>query len=930
MIPLSAVYPEKNIDSSLRGENKSNMANRAFIIQPVRDFSARGVGIGIHALYRFRKIGVLVCLAVLCALFPVCTAAQISLSVQKASYAEVLAEIERQVPATFSYESSLFDGLPPLTVRMANLSLADCLDRLFAGGPVEYRISGETIILKRKPRERIVRGFVRDKDTGEPLVGASVYEPDGRQGVASNSEGYFHLKLSPDDGHSFYFSYIGYRSRLVRLPASERDTVLEVALVPSASLEEVVVTVSDGPGESVRSLSMGTFRMDRQTLRRLPVLFGEADVVKTLQLTPGVASGTEGLSGLLVRGGGADENLFLIDGNPVYQVSHLGGIFSAFNPEAVHEVAFYKAGFPARYGGRLSSIVDVSAEEGDLKEYHGSASIGLIAGNIRFEGPLVKDRTSFHFSIRRTWLDALSAPAFAIYNRTQKKYGQHTNLRYAFHDLNLKLVHYFTPRSKLYLTVYNGNDVLKIGQKSFPGKNSDESYENKSRFSVRWGNVSALAGWNRVYNEKLSGRVEAAFTRFGSNFRRSDTNRRGEEGTDAYVMEQSGIRGYQGICDFSLRSVFDYFPSDRQQFRFGGEYFAHAVSPESGIPAEWAHETALFAEDNWSVFPFLRLRAGVRLGLFGARKTRYWTAEPRFSLRWLICRPLSFKASYSRMSQGVQRVNNTFLDLPIDAWMPATERLKPRVSDQYSAGLYYAPAPEWEVSAEGYYKRMAHLLEYKDQYFLLPSSAAWEEKLTVGRGRAYGVEWLVRKQAGRLTGWFGYGLSWSDRRFAELNKGKPFPDRYDNRHKLNIVGMYKLSERVELSCAWSYASGNHVTLSLENYEGIGGPEEQPSPWHSYVPQIDMYEDRNNYQLPAYHRMDVGLKIYRPQKKGRMGIWQVSVYNVYCRMNPFMVYKDWKAIRSTTAEGESSYKFVPVFKHVGFMPVVPSVSYTYQF
>lgn len=900
-------------------------------MQPVRDFFETGLGCGIQALYLFRKSGVLVYVAVLCALFPVRSAAQISLCVQKASYAEVLAEIERQVPAAFSYESSLFDGLPLLTVEMKNLSLAACLSRLFAGGPVEYRIAGETVILKRRPRERIVRGFVRDKERGEALVGASVYEPAGRRGVASNSEGYFHLTLPPDGEYALFFSYIGYRSRLVRLPASERDTVVEVTLAPSASLAEVVVTVSDAPGESVRSLSMGTFRMDRQTLRRLPVLFGEADVVKTLQLTPGVASGTEGLSGLLVRGGGADENLFLIDGNPVYQVSHVGGIFSAFNPEAVHEVAFYKGGFPARYGGRLSSIVDVSAEEGDLEAYHGSASLGLIAGNIRFEGPLVKGRTSFHFSMRRTWLDALSAPAFAIYNRTQKKYGQHTNLRYAFHDLNLKLVHYFTPRSKVYLTVYNGNDVLKIGRKTFPGRTSNESFENKSRFSVRWGNISVLAGWNRVYGDKMAGRVEAAFTRFGSNFRRNDTNRHGEEGTDAYVMQQSGVRGRQGIRDLSLRSVFDYFPSDRQQMRFGGEYFAHAVSPESDVPTKWAHEAAVFAEDNWSVFRFLRLRAGVRLGLFGAQEKRYWTVEPRFSARWLIGQPFSFKVSYSRMSQCVQRVSNTFLDLPIDAWMPATERLRPRTSDQYSAGLYYTPTPDWDVSVEGYYKRMKHLLEYKDQYFLLPAWASWEEKLTAGRGRAYGVEWLVRKRAGRLTGWLGYGLSWSDRRFAELNGGKPFPDRYDNRHKLNIVGMYKLSERVELSCAWSYASGNHVTISLENYEGILSPESQPFPWQGgYAPTIDVYEDRNNYQLPAYHRMDVGLKIYRPQKKGRMGIWQVSVYNLYCRMNPFMVYKDWKSVRTTNAEGEQTYKIVPVFKHIGFMPIVPSVSYTYQF
>lgn len=877
----------------------------------------------------FSKIGAVVFLIVLGSMLPAPAAAQITLHLQQVSYPEVLAEIERQVPVAFSYESSLFDGLPPLSVEADDEALPALLNRLFDRVPVAYRLTGGTVILKKKPRSRVVRGFVRDQETGEPLVAASVYEPAGRRGVPSNSEGYFHVTLPPDD-YALYFSYIGYRSRLVRLPASERDTVLEVRLTPNGSLQEVVVTASEPAVESVRNLSMGLLRVDRQTLRKLPVLFGETDVIKTLQLTPGVASGTEGLSGLLVRGGGADENLFLIDGHPVYQTSHLGGIFSAFNPEAVREVSFYKAAFPAQYGGRLSSIVDVSTEEGDREAYHGSASIGLISGNIRFEGPLVKNRTSFHFSMRRTWLDALSAPAFAIYNRIQKKDGQYTNLRYAFHDLNLKLVHYFTPRSKMYLTVYNGNDYLKIQQRRFPRKYASDVYEDKSRISVRWGNVAALLGWTRVYSDQLAGRVEAGFTRFRSTFGRSDTNSRGEAGSDDCFFKQSEVDGGHGIRDYSLRSVFDFYPSARQQVRFGGEYFAHAVLPERGAPTEWAHEAAWFVEDSWSVFSFLRLRAGLRAGLFGASRKRYGIVEPRFSLRWLAGESLSFKGSYSRMSQCVQRVANTFLDLPTDAWMPATERLKPRRSDQYSVGGYYAPRPEWEVSVEGYYKRMNHLLEYKDLYALLPASAAWEEKVTVGRGRAYGAEAMIRKRTGRLTGWAGYALSWSDRRFAELNKGKPFPDRYDNRHKLTVVGMYKLSEKVEGSCAWTYASGNHVTLSLENYEGIGSPESAPHSWDGSIPEIDVFEERNNYQLPAYHRMDLGLKIYRPQKNGRTGIWQFSLYNVYCRMNPFMVYKDWKTVVEKVADGKYGYRMVPVFKHIGFMPIVPSVSYTYQF
>lgn len=854
--------------------------------------------------------------------------AQITLRLQQASYADALAEIERQAEVTFSYESSLPEGLPPLTLTLENRSLAECLTCLFDPVGIGWQVTGSMVVLKKKPRQRIVRGFIRDADTFEALVGASVYDPDTRQGIPSNSEGYFDLPLSPG-AHTLYFSYIGYRSHPVRLPASERDTVLDIRLVSNASLREIVVTRSGTEEETVRNLAMGTIRVNRQVLRTLPVLLGEADLVKTLQLTPGVASGTEGMSSLFVRGGSADENLFLLDGNPVYSVGHIGGIFSAFNPESVQEMAFYKAGFPARYGGRLSSIVDVSTREGNLREYHGNASIGLISGTVSLEGPIVKDHTSFHFSLRRSWIDVLTAPAFALYNRIRKKDGESLRVGYAFHDLNLKLTHYFTPRNKVYLTVYNGFDRLKLVKRLFPEKDEEKVFENKSDISFRWGNLQVAGGWKRIYNDQWTGEIAAFFTRYRSKFGRTDRTSNGKEEEDDYVVEEKVAIDRQGIWDISLRPVFDYRASSDHRLRFGAEYFARSVSPAVGSPAVWGHEGALFAEDDWTVFPSLRLRGGVRLSLFAGEGTVYTSLEPRLSLRWLMSRRLSFKASYSRMSQGVQRINNSFLDLPTDAWMPATDRLKPRLSDQYSAGFYYALRPGWEASMEGYYKRMQHLLEYKDDYFLLSPSAPWEDKLTAGSGRGYGVEWLLRKTTGRLTGWAGYTLSWADRRFAALNGGERFPSRYDNRHKLNIVGMYKLSERVEVTAAWTYSSGNHVTLSVEDYEKLPLPSESNNSWqYSGHNGIDLYESRNNYQLPAYHHLDLSLRIYRPKKNGRMGIWQVSLYNAYCRMNPFMVEKNWKWMKDKENPGRE--RSFPAFKHVGLLPAVPSVTYTYQF
>lgn len=333
----------------------------------------------------------------------------------------------------------------------------------------------------------------------------------------------------------------------------------------------------------------------------------------------------------------------------------------------------------------------------------------------------------------------------------------------------------------------------------------------------------------------------------------------------------------------------------------------------------------------------MKLNAGVRFSLFNIQNKTYAGLEPRASFRWLMKDDLSFKASYARMNQYVHLISNSFISLPTDAWMPVTRTLKPLVSDQISAGFYYSLNKEYNFSLEGYYKRMNNLLEYRDGHTFTPSFQNWEKKMTSGKGRSYGAELMAHKETGRLTGWVGYTLSWSDRKFPELNKGERYPARFDNRHKLNIVAMYKITPKVELSAAWSFASGNHTTLSLENYEQSGIPDlglppnkyygGGYNPSDSRLEAVDYYEGRNNYQLPSYHRLDLAIKIYRPKKKGRMGIWTVSIYNVYSRMNPFMIYKSEKVVPDPDSKWG---RFVPAFKQVGIMPIIPSVSYTYKF
>lgn len=872
----------------------------------------------------------------------------VTLNMQKASVREILDEIQKQTGVTFSYESSLLSGLQKTTFRADDEALTDCLTRLFANLPVVYKMTGNVVVLKRKPKQVTVSGFVRDKRSAESLIGASVYEAHSRVGTASNNFGFFSLTLPPGD-ITIRSSYIGYTSHQHILNGLERDTVLAIELEPSASLEEVVITGQSNDKQSVLSTQMGALEINQQTIRSTPVMFGEADIIKTLQLTPGVSAGTEGTAGMYVRGGNVDENLFLIDGNPVYQINHIGGIFSAFNPEAISGMDFFKSGFPSRYGGRLSSVVDVHTKEGNMKEYHGSASIGLISGNLNFEGPIIKDRTSFNIGLRRTWLDVLSAPAVAIANKITKKDGTRLRARYAFHDLNLKVNHIFNDRSRMYLSLYNGNDVLKGGSTDFPDQDSDNNYNYDSDVSLRWGNIMATAGWTYVFNNRLFGKVSGVFTRYHSRLRNTEHDVVGNEGDEDYSDSFRENETNTGITDFGLRTSFDYMPASAHHIRFGGDYLVHRFHPEYNrsvayekneetsveIGQEfandllWGHEAGVYAEDDWTLSSAVRLNAGLRFSLFNVQGKTYTGLEPRVSLRWLLDDNLSFKASYSRMNQYVHLISNSFISLPTDAWMPVTRKLKPLISDQVSAGFYYNLNKEYNFSVEGYYKTLDNLLEYRDGHTFTPSFVNWEDKLTAGEGRSYGAEFMVRKETGRTTGWVGYGLSWSDRQFDELNQGARYPARFDNRHKLNIVVMHKISPKVELSAAWSYASGNHVTLSLENYyeNGTGSPTNNDNHYMDASESIDYYEGRNNYQLPAYHRLDLGIKIYRPKKKGRMGIWTVSIYNVYSRMNPFMIYKSDKTVPDP---GSSYGKNVPVFKTIGIMPIIPSISYTYKF
>lgn len=856
----------------------------------------------------------------------------VTLSMRNVPLQEILLEIEKQTGVFFSYESSMLAEFPEVSLSVKNESLSYSLERLFSSLPVIYRFTGKNIILKRKPLQFTISGFVRDSASYESLLNASVFDKVSGIGATSNNYGFYSITLPPGKVR-LRCSYVGYEPKEITINLA-RDTLVDIPLTGIGSLKEVVVEGLN-PRSGVMSSRSGVVAMPAQRIKSMPALLGETDVVKTLQRIPGVAIGTEGMSGLFVRGGNADENLYLLDGNPVYHTNHLLGFFSAFNPDAVKNATFYKGSFPAEYGGRLSSVIDVRTNDGDRQEYHGNISVGMLALRGNLEGPIIKDRSSFNVSVRRTWMEAITLPVLMAVNK-----GEDTKIKngYHFFDMNAKVNHSFSDNSRLYLSFYMGSDSYR------DGKVSDDKEATNTDFRWRWGNLIGSAGWNHVINDKLFASFTAGYTRYRSHIiQEKDMT---ISSTDGALHQQLSQKGHyrSSMEDVSLRASFDYSPQVNHRIRMGAEYLFHIFRPEGSSMYTWnrdsadaekvntiysnslvhGHELSLYGEDEVRLTDRLNVTAGLRYTQFLVQGESYQSFQPRLSARYLLNRKLSAKLSYSKMNQYIQLLSNSYISQPSDIWVPVTRQIRPRNAHQYTAGLYYNLNKTFDFSAEAYYKQMNNLIEYKDMPLGM-DYMGWESQVGVGKGRSYGVELMAQKKKGRLSGWIGYTLSWSDRWFPDgsVNNGKRYPARNDNRHKVDVVATYKLSKKIELTATWIYASGNHLTIEDQVYTGGEGQVNNGYPGDNVWTggQGTSASSRNNYQLAPYHRLDVGANFYRYKKKGRMGIWNLSICNAYLQPNPFSV--------------RPAYDFVDgkrrvVLEQTILFMCLPSLSYTYKF
>lgn len=870
---------------------------------------------------------------------------KLTLTIRNATLENFVKRLENATGFSFVYGEEI-KVYRRITVEAKELTIAEIPERAFAHEPVAFEISGKHILLRKRPMpERVKRrrfsisGFLTDKASGETLIGANILAPDLDTGTTTNPYGFYTLTL-PEGEVELHFSYLGYAPgyRSFRL---EHDTVLNVALDNDNCLEEVVI-LSDRRDAGIRSTAMGAHEIPLTQIQHTPAVMGEADVLKTIQLMPGVQAGVEGFSGLYVRGGGADQNLILMDGIPVYNADHLLGIFSIFTPEAVKSVTLYKSSFPARYGGRLSSIVDVRTNDGDLKDYHGSLSLGTLTSKLHLEGPIRKDRTSFSVSARGTHTSLL----LPLFTSKDDKY------RYYFYDLNAKLSHRFNDHSRLFLYAYHGQDQFRWTYKesyhtAYPNGGTEYTSHSKNATQMLWGNTIVAGRWNHVFGSRLFGNATVAYNsyrmRIGNYNNENDVYPTYSNRQDFSFHYRSGIR------DWSIRTDFDYTPSPAHDIKFGMEYLYHIFRPESShtrikesnagetmqdtlyvSPSNhWlrGHEVSLYAEDDLSLSSRLSMNLGVHLSLFHTQGKSYFSAQPRASARYAFDNGLAFKAGFSQMEQYVHLLSSTPLSMPTDLWVPITRRIRPMRANQYSAGIYYTGLSGWEFSLEGYYKQLRNVLEYQDGVTLFGTSVNWEDKVEMGKGRSKGVELLVQKTHGRTTGWLSYTLAKSDRQFENgtINNGKPFPYKYDRRHSINLCLNHTFNKRIDIGASWIFNTGGTATIA-ERRTVVVKPDGSLSE-ENYIP------GRNNYRLPSSHRLNVGINFNRQTKHG-MRTWNISIYNVYNAMNPTLLRTARKdAYWYTTPDGMDVYPNgygQTILKKVTLLPILPSVTYTYRF
>lgn len=757
-----------------------------------------------------------------------------------------------------------------------------------------------------------ISGYVRDAATSEDLIGASVWEAKSKVGIMTNSYGYFSIEIpATNDTIILKASYAGYLdfSKKLLLNKNLQINILLDIDKGQQEIEAIEIISEDKFKDAIEKTQMSVNKLDYREIKTVPVLFGETDLIKVLQLKPGVQSGSEGTAGLYVRGGGPDQNLILLDEALVYNAAHLFGFFSIFNSDAIKNVELYKGDFPAQYGGRLSSVLDIKMREGNKNKFSGTGGIGLISSRLTLEGPIQKGKSSFIVSGRRTYFDLITRQI----NRANEGNSNFNPIPdYYFYDLNVKANYEISDKDRIFVSGYFGRDVFK-----FAGNNGNFN------FDFDWGNATGTIRWNHIFNPKLFLNTTAIYSDYQYKIRNRFAS---------FVFNIGS-----NIKDYSLKNDFDYLHSDKHHIRFGTQFTHHffevarirfasddnRVNFNSGSGFE-ASEMGVYVNDDVKLTEQWRLNVGLRASGFLQKKTFYAGLEPRTAIRYKINDKTSVKASFAQMYQYVHLLSNSGATLPTDIWYPSNEVVKPQLSRQIAAGVsHLLKENKFLFTAEAYYKQMKNQIDFKDgaQLFLNDNLNG---EFVFGRGWGYGVELYVEKKTGKLTGWIGYTLSWTKRQFADssngnapINFGRAFFPRYDRRHDLSVVLMYNLNEKWTFALNWVVGNNNWVTIPQGRFgvQGVNGA--------NFTLGND-FGLRNNYQMPMYHRSDFNIiRKFKP-RWGESDL-TFSIYNLYNRRNAFVIYYE-------PVEENATVGFTTQFRarQLALFPMIPTLTYNFKF
>lgn len=745
-------------------------------------------------------------------------------------------------------------------------------------------------------------GNITDKETGEIFIGASISVNKGSFGTSTNEYGYYSITL-PEGTYNITISYIGLQSVDTNLVLNQN---INLPFVLSADIiTGEVLIVAGSNKEKVNSTQMGVEELSGKEIKEVPVVFGEADVLKVLQLKPGVKNGGEGTAGLFVRGGSADQNLFILDEAAVYNPTHLFGIFSTFNSDAINNVKLFKAGFPAEYGSKLSSVIDLRMKDGNKKRFSFSGGLGLISSRLLFEGPVAKGKGSFLLSGRRTYVDLITR----IINEANKDNESWNPIPdYSFHDVNGKFNIALTDKDKLYVSAYYGRDFFTFKDDVF-------------NFNFNWGNIAATVRWNRMLTPQIFMNNSITF----SDYEYLITNK-----FDEFKLELGS-----GIRDVNLKSEYSWNPSPAHEIKFGLQttYHYFKVSRfnagngndiQFNIGSDFhGAEAGLYIADDWKINERFSLNYGIRFSGFYNEKF-YGGIEPRLAAKYSIMENLSLKASYTRMYQYIHLVSSSGASLPTDVWYPSNTNVKPQSSDMLSLGAAYALGKDWFFSVEGYYKWLYGQVDFRDgaQLFL---NERLDNEFVFGKGDTYGFEAYLEKKNGWIRGWLGYTLSWAYRQFPDIMDGSPFPSISDRRHDFSAVITVDIPKTpLTLSLSWVYSTGKAYSLPEQRMIVTDITNDNP---FNFIP---IYSQRNAYRLPDYHRLDFGLIIKMFQKRKFKSDLTLSIYNIYNQYNVFFVYITPQYAPGSEDQGGIRIPEKFQAKAVTLLPIIPTLTWNFVF